>query len=114
MALKITQADRILCYLNQYDKPLPVFKIMDWGLRHYIVDAKRLLPKMAETGLVKGEYKGKYKVWVITPRGREEILTICRKIYKEPITKDCIDALQNFVEVESRIDPRGIKLGGSI
>lgn len=75
MKNKISQSERILCFLYNKKTATPIFQIIEWGLENYIVDVKRLLPKMAETKLVVGQYKNNkhYKYWAITNIGRRFI-----------------------------------------
>jgi len=63
---KLTQEQRVLKFLKFQRRYVPIFDLMAWGLKNYITEIKRILPKLAETGKVESKFFGKkYKSWRI-------------------------------------------------
>ena len=63
---KLTQEQRVLKFLKYQRRYVPIFELMTWGLNNYITEIKRILPRLAEQGLVESDFRGeKYKSWRI-------------------------------------------------
>lgn len=63
---KLTQEQRVLKFLKFQRRYVPIFDLMAWGLKNYITEIKRILPRLAEQGLVESDFRGKkYKSWRI-------------------------------------------------
>ena len=63
---KLTQEQRVLKFLKHQRRWVPIFELMAWGLNNYITEIKRILPRLAEQGLVESDFRGeKYKSWRI-------------------------------------------------
>jgi hypothetical protein len=63
---KLTQEQRVLKFLKSKRRYITIIELMDWGLMHYITEIKRILPRLAEQGLVESDFRGeKYKSWRI-------------------------------------------------
>ena len=63
---KLTQEQRVLKFLKFQRRYVPIFDLMAWGLKNYIAEIKRILPRLAEQGLVESDFRGeKYKSWRI-------------------------------------------------
>ena len=61
---KLTQEQRVLKFLKFQRRYVPIFELMAWGLKNYITEIKRILPRLAEQGLVESDFRGeKYKSW---------------------------------------------------
>lgn len=63
---KLTQEQRVLKFLKYQRRYVPIFELMKWGLDNCITEIKRILPRLAEQGLVESDFRGKkYKSWRI-------------------------------------------------
>jgi len=69
--MKQTQEQKILKFLANQKKFVPIYDLIRFGLDKFIVNTSRKLPKMAETNLVESRLvNGKtYKEWKITKSG---------------------------------------------
>lgn len=64
MKRKLSQEQKVVQYLKKRKSYAPIYELIEWGLRNYITEIKRILPRLAEQGLVESDFRGeKYKSW---------------------------------------------------